>query len=133
MVHLCNLYFYSLSDHQIVVKTEKRMVVFEFCCWRVGRTKEESSKRNHYLLSWMHINLFADKSCLFCCPQRWWVIEVINQWLEISWNHYFFSSEAVAIDVANRTLPEWLGWLIPICVALSCIGGVNGSIIVSSR
>ena len=43
------------------------------------------------------------------------------------------SSEAVAIDVANRTLPEWLGWLIPICVALSCIGGVNGSIIVSSR
>lgn len=43
------------------------------------------------------------------------------------------SSEAVAIDVANRMLPSWLQWLIPICVALSCFGGVNGSIIVSSR
>jgi len=43
------------------------------------------------------------------------------------------SSEAVAIDVANMMLPGWLQWLIPICVALSCFGGVNGSIIVSSR
>ena len=58
---------------------------------------------------------------------------MIHQSLQISLNDCFFSSEAVAIDVANRTLPEWLGWLIPICVALSCIGGVNGSIIVSSR
>lgn len=43
------------------------------------------------------------------------------------------SSSAVAIDVADRILPNWLGFLIPVCVALSCIGGVNGSIIVSSR
>ncbi|CAG5111054.1 Oidioi.mRNA.OKI2018_I69.chr2.g5390.t1.cds [Oikopleura dioica] len=43
------------------------------------------------------------------------------------------SSKAVAIDVANQMLPGWLQWLIPICVALSCFGGVNGSIIVSSR
>jgi len=43
------------------------------------------------------------------------------------------SSSAVAIDVADRILPNWLGFFIPVCVALSCIGGVNGSIIVSSR
>lgn len=43
------------------------------------------------------------------------------------------NSEAVAIDVAKRMLPTWVGWLIPVCVALSCFGGVNGSLIVSSR
>jgi len=42
-------------------------------------------------------------------------------------------SAAVAIDVADLTLPAWAHWLVPVCVALSCIGGVNGSIIVSSR
>lgn len=43
------------------------------------------------------------------------------------------NSKAVAIDVATKMLPEWAGWLIPVCVALSCFGGVNGSLIVSSR
>lgn len=43
------------------------------------------------------------------------------------------SSSAVAIDVAAKMLPAWAQWLIPICVALSCFGGVNGSLIVSSR
>merc|ERR1712110_1185619 len=33
------------------------------------------------------------------------------------------ASFAVAIDVADRMLPKWLGFLIPVCVALSCIGG----------
>ena len=42
-------------------------------------------------------------------------------------------SNAIAVTFGQRALPAWAHWLMPLAVALSTMGGLNGGIFASSR
>lgn len=42
-------------------------------------------------------------------------------------------SVAVAEDFADVTLPSYMVWLVPLFVAFSCLGSMNGTLLSSAR